>query len=531
MNSLGGDLKQVSVKQMSLIEGKSLNVAAKRAIPYSVYHGTFIDVPTKNELKIRIDAVIGVDEDGIIDFIEEDYNPHFHGGLSALDFFFKSMANKGRSFNRESVEYIDISKDSTKFFFPGFIDTHIHASQYPNTGVGLEYQLLDWLKNVTFPLECAFTDKNKEGKLDLAVEVYSKVIQRTLSSGTTCGSYFTTIDAETSNLFANLLLTFGQRGFVGKVCMDHNLTYPEYEEDYDSCIASMNQIIDHCEKVNPKGEQLVKPIITPRFAPVCSRELLGYLGDLSKSKSLPIQTHISENYAENELVLNTFPEFDTYASVYDRFQLLSSSTILAHAVHLSDEECKLVKERNCSVSHCPTSNTFICSGEAPVKELLDKYQINVSLGTDVSGGFDPSILEIVKQSILVSHHRAMKNTKDNFDPKLTMSEVLYMATKGGAKAVGLGSTVGSFGIGKRWDTQLINLNSESSKLDLFPYNIPSLDDKHNVKQTKLKIKDLIGKWVFCGDDRNCVKVWCNGRLVVDKTSKCADHFVVVDKIP
>lgn len=488
----------------------TLEVAATKAISYTLYQGTFIHTPKLGSLEIHINALIGVDPSGTIDYINTQYTGA--SGPAAIKAFHSDYKGHG-ALESDSIRYVDISDTPTKFFCPGFVDTHIHASQYPNVGIGLDCQLLDWLKDYTYELENSFVD-NKD-KLAHAGDVYGKLIRKTLQSGTTCASYFTTIDPETTRLFAELLLDIGQRGFVGKVCMDQNDVYPAYKEDHDTCLRTMDQIVDYCEKINPDDEYLVQAIVTPRFAPTCSRSLLQELGSLAASKKLPIQTHLSENRNEIDLVLECFPEAHSYTSVYDKFGLLTPSTILAHGVYLDEDECKLIKSKGSSISHCPTSNTFLSSGEAPVKKYLYKDQINISLGTDVSGGYNLSILEIVKQSILVSHHRSMKTEKTEFDPKLSISDALYMATQAGAKAVGLESVIGSFEEGKRWDAQLIDLNSKTSNVDVFPCNLPDLKGS-DANGTQIKIKNLLGKWIFCGDDRNCVQVWCNGRLVLDK---------------
>ncbi|KAG5418002.1 hypothetical protein I9W82_004331 [Candida metapsilosis] len=502
---------------------KDVHIKAITPIPYTLYHGTFIHTPSLDKLEILFDTIVGVNSNGIIDYIYKDYNPSDHEGQSALEYFLTQQNSNNN--NDTEVKFIDVSHDYTKFFFPGFIDTHIHASQFPNIGIGLDTPLLDWLNKYTFPLENQFCgdQETAKKKLEFARQVYTKVIQRTLSNGTTCASYFTTIDSETTNYFAELLLEFGQRGFVGKVCMDCNDTYHQYEESLEECVESMNKIIDHLDDINPKLECLVKPIITPRFAPVCSREMLTYLGDLSLSKNLPIQTHISENKSEIELVAKLFPDCANYSQVYNKYNLLTNSTILAHCIHLTPQECQLIAEKKCSVSHCPTSNTFISSGEAPIRKYLYDYKINVSLGTDVSGGFDSSILHIIKHAILVSHHLSMKKeVKDapSTDCKLSMTEGLYMSTMGGAKAVGLQDQIGSFAKGKKFDCQLIDLTTEGASTDVFPWQVPNTkQNEEEVVDDVIrynKMVDLVCKWVFSGDDRNCVGVWCNGRQVVGK---------------
>lgn len=541
-----------------------INAKAVAYIPYTLFYGTFVDTPTLGDLNIDFHTLVGVDKDGQIDYMHKNYKSSEHDNLSALQFFMKNhykyiaeedeyvtefveragernqyhdnihgnvdfvdvQYDRNHSqYGRYNINYVDYSTDPTKFFFPGFIDTHIHASQFPNIGIGLDVPLLDWLSKYTFPLENRFTDANS-AKLKFAEDIYTKVIQKTLTNGTTCASYFTTTDGETTNLFGELLLKHGQRGFVGKVCMDHN---ENYEEDYDTCMDSMSKLVKYIHEINPDGESLVKPIITPRFAPVCSRELMKSLAALSLEHNLPIQTHISENLKEIEWVKELFPEFDSYADVYDKHNLLTKDTILAHAVHLTEVECKLVKERNCSISHCPTSNTFITSGEAPIKRYLYEDGINVSLGTDVSGGFDLSILSVLKHSILVSHHVSMKSDDQHIAKaaKLSMMDAMYMATQGGARAVGLANQIGSFEVGKRFDAQMIDLGV-ASNVDVFNWQLPDLKSQTQSQQDSDLAHDLLGKWVFSGDDRNCVKVWCNGRLVINKGSR-DDRWVMIEK--
>lgn len=401
-----------------------------------------------------------------------------------------------------------------RFLFPGFIDTHIHALQYPNVGIGSELPLLDWLKNYTFELENKFMG-DKERHYAFSSQVYNKVIDKTLSNGTTCASYFTTIDTDTTKMFAELLVAKGQRGFVGKVCMNCNPTYPEYVETADECIAGNEAMIAHCKQLQECAgfapNFTVKPIVTPRFAPSCLRELMARLGQMARAEDLPIQTHISENLAEIQLVHDTFPECDSYSQVYDAYQLLTPRTILAHGIHLQPQERQLLAQRQCSISHCPTSNTFITSGEAPVRRYLYDDGINVGLGTDVSGGYEQSILGVVKALILVSHHLSMKSPTGHRD-SISMADALYMSTMGGARACGMEAHLGSFAPGKSFDAQLVDLQSSGSNIDVFDFQRPEAQ-REDYEQ---KMLQLLQKWVFSGDDRNCTIVWCNGRVVVKK---------------
>lgn len=466
---------------------------AARPIPYTVYYGTFVHTPSLGCLEILVDTAVAVSGSGAICLVKP--------GVSRLDaqLLVKHLL---------SASFVDASANPTSFFVPGFIDTHIHASQYPNVGLGAGLPLLDWLSQYTFPLELTFSALN----LAHADAVYSAVISRTLRAGTTTALYFATIDVSSTKLCADRALALGQRAFVGLVCMDHNESYPLYCLTVDRGVQDTLDLVSHIAHANPAGERLSTAIVTPRFAVTCLRELLTALGSISKQHGLPVQTHVSENAAEIDVVRANFPECENYALVYDSCGLLGQRTVLAHAVHLTASERRLLRDRRCSISHCPHSNTFLQSGQAPVSQYLHTDGINVALGTDVSGGYDPSILHAAKECVTVSHHLAMHNNDSS--AVVSWPEALYMATQGGATALGLDITVGLFHVGKKFDALLIDLDSAPSNLDVFPHQIPSPDQDDSARLAK--IRDLVAKWFFCGDDRNCTRVWVNGRLVVEK---------------
>lgn len=330
--------------------------------------------------------------------------------------------------------------------------------------------------------------------------VYTRCISRTLAHGTTTAAYYATVDVGSTNLLADLCLAAGQRAFVGRVCMD--CMSPDFyrDESPEAALAATKETIEHCSRIDP-GYTLVSPIITPRFAPSCSADLMSKLGKLHEETGLPVQTHIAENVNEVRLVGELFPESGSYAGVYDRFGLLTKRTILAHAIHLSEGEATLIALRKAKVSHCPCSNSAITSGAARVRWLLG-HGIDVGLGTDMSGGYSPSVLEAARLASLVSRHVAMGGDES---AKLSVEEVLYLGTRGGAKVVGLEDRIGGFEVGKEWDAQLVSLGivdgegaGVDSNVDVFGWE--SWDEK-------------IAKWLFNGDDRNTKSVWVRGRLV------------------
>lgn len=383
-------------------------------------------------------------------------------------------------------------------------DTHIHASQYPNAGVFGSSTLLDWLETYTFPLESSYGEEQK------AQTIYSKVISRTLSHGTTTAAYYATIHVPATNLLASLCYQRGQRAFIGRVCMDNPSFCPDYYRDAspEESISATEETIAYIRKLDPKGS-LVAPIVTPRFPPTCSPAALTALGKLAASYNPPlhIQTHISENKNEVSLVHELFPDSHSYADVYDSHGLLTPRTILGHAVHLTPEERTLIQSRQAKIAHCPASNSALGSGHCPVRTLLDDG-ITVGLGTDVSGGYSPSILESTRQACLVSRLISSQSSSSSGRENLSIEEALYLATRGGARVVDMADQIGGFDEGMLWDAQLIELGGtvendqdeeeDTGNVDVFGWE--SWEEK-------------IAKWAWNGDDRNVKKVWVNGRLV------------------
>lgn len=470
----------------------------------TIYLGAFVHCVSLQELEICEAGAIGVDSDGKIAFIERDI-----GDISEYRL-------RKRDKDWESAKVVKIQDQG--FFFPGFIgecctfknhwicdtdkdpDTHIHASQYPNSGIFGKSTLLDWLNTYTFPLESSFSNLQK------ASRIYTRAVTRTLSHGTTTACYYATNHVPATNLLADICLLKGQRAFVGRVCMDQ--LSPDYyrDESVSAAIAATESCIAHARKIDPEGA-LITPIITPRFAPSCSTSCLSALGDLAAKTSLPIQTHISENKDEIALVKELFPTSTSYTQLYDSTGLLTPKTILAHGIHLSPQERALILARNAKISHCPASNTALTSGAAPIRTLLDEG-LTIGLGTDVSGGYSPSILEEARHAILVSRHVAI--TSSNSSDKLSTEEALYLATRGGAKVVGLEDRIGGFEVGMDWDAQMIGLDAvaEDGELEVASGQEGPVDVF--LWESWL---DRVNKWFYCGDDRNTVAVWVKGRLV------------------
>ncbi|NWY53354.1 GUAD deaminase, partial [Chionis minor] len=329
-----------------------------------------------------------------------------------------------------------------EFFMPGMVDTHIHAPQYSFAGTRVDLPLLQWLTTYTFPTEAKYKDS------DFAEEVYTRVVRRTLKNGTTTACYFATIYTDTSLLLAEIVDKFGQRAFVGKVCMDMNDSVPQYKEITADSVQETER---------------VQPVITPRFGPSCTEDLLCALGDLAQARDLHVQSHISENEDEVKLVENMFPAYQNYTELYDKNKLLTSKTVMAHACYLSEEELKLFSLRGAAISHCPNSNFSLRSGVLDVQKVL-KHNVKLGLGTDVAGGYSASMLDAIRKTMMASNSLQINKVNET---GLTLEEAFQLATLGGSQALGLDDVIGNFEVGKEFDALLINMKASDSPFDLF----------------------------------------------------------------
>jgi len=380
-----------------------------------------------------------------------------------------------------------INLTDTQFLLPGLIDSHIHASQFPNAGLALDLTLLDWLEKYTFPTESRLEDIAK------AKEVYQRCVRTTLDSGTTTACYFATIHKESTEVLAQVCVQEGQRALIGKVCMDRNS--PEnYCETTESSLADSKEMVETILKMK---SDLVKPVITPRFVPTCSRELMTSLGHLAAKDNLHIQTHLAENLRECDWVKQLEPDCQTYTQVYEKSDLLGSKTILAHCCHLDDSELEIIKHAGAGVSHCPNSNFSLKSGICDVRRLKNAG-VKVGLGTDCSGGYSPSLLNAMPHAVMASNTLTFGRPESDHQP-INFSDALFLATRGGASLLDMENDIGALESGKLADILLVDMKGHSATL---PFGHETATD-------------LVHKFVFLADDRNIARVWVAGRKVKD----------------
>ncbi len=335
-----------------------------------------------------------------------------------------------------------------KLIIPGLVDLHIHAPQFAYRGMGMDLELMDWLAEQAFPEETKYAD------LDYAKKAYSIFADALKKSATTRACIFATRHREATELLMELMEESGLVTFVGKVNMDRDATKELVEESAEQ---SARDTIEWLEKVASKYAR-TKPILTPRFIPCCTDELMNRLEEIQARYGLPVQSHLSENQDEIELVRNLRPNNPFYGDGYNQHNMFGKNndtdaevmTIMAHSVWSEDAEVELMKENGVFVAHCPASNMNLASGIAPVRKYLDKG-LNVGLGSDVAGGHSESIFRAISDTVQVS--KMYWRLVDSSVKPVTFSEAFYLATKGGGAFFG---QVGSFEIGYEFDAVVLD---------------------------------------------------------------------------
>lgn len=445
------------------------------------FHGTIVHSTGLSDLHILENALLVVDPGGRIASLDSDLSPD-------------QVASK----LPPSLPLVSLSHG--QLLVPGLVDTHHHAPQWLHRGQGQGLHILEWLDQVAFPHESRFGDAAH------ARRVYHDVVTGMLRQGVTTASYYGSLHGEATKLLADICLQRGQRALVGKCNMSRNA--PDWYRDagVPESLAVTVDCIDHIRRLDPAGD-LVRPVLTPRFAICCDPALLAGLGALSRmSPGLPIQTHFNESAQEKSATLALFPDFSNEADLYAHYGLLNQRSILAHCTIMTEYETQRLADLHCGVAHCPTANMTVGGGfmAAPVKDFL-RRGIKVGLGTDSGGGYSSSMLNAMRHSLVASFARDYLNSRgdgeaatgNNNAASLSFEEVFYMATQGGADVVGFGDEVGSFHPGKQFDAVVVDITRARDGV-----NAPLEEDDSP--------RTVLEKFVMTGDDRNMTSVFVRG---------------------
>lgn len=363
---------------------------------------------------------------------------------------------------------------------PGLTDLHIHAPQYSYRGLGMDLELLEWLEANTFPEEAKYRDT------DYAAKAYRIFADSLRKSATTRACIFATVHREATLLLMDLLEKTGLVTMTGKVNMDRNA--PDYIRE--STEESASETLEWIRDVLHRKYQNTMPILTPRFTPSCTDELMEELKKLQMRFGLPLQSHLSENPGEVAWVKELCPWADFYGEAYDRFGLfgVDCPTVMAHCVYSGEEEIRRMKENGVFIAHCPESNLNVSSGAAPVRRFLEEG-MHVGLGSDVAGGSTENLFRAMAHAIQTSKIRW--RLQDTSLKALTAEEAFYMATKGGGAFFG---KAGSFEPGYEFDAVV-------------------LDDSRLLHPQPLDVRSRLERIIYLADEREIRAKYVRGKEI------------------
>ncbi|KAE9015662.1 Guanine deaminase [Phytophthora fragariae] len=371
-----------------------------------------------------------------------------------------------------------------QFLMPGFVDTHVHAPQFQFMGTATDQPLMRWLDAYTFPVEQSFEDAQ------VAALWYSKLLDAMLRAGVTTAQYFATIHVQATKILADLVESRGQRALIGLVSMDRNAPDAYVSPSAQQSLEDAEEFVKYALA---KGNELVRPVVTPRFVPTCSLQLLKGLGALATKYDVHVQSHIAESLDEEAFVETLHPgRRDT--ELFEEAGLLTEKSCMAHAVHLKEEELETLRRTGTSIACCPLSNFFFANGLLDLRKVLDK-DVDVGLGTDIAGGYSPSMLRAIQTCVLAI--KALEMRDDTSGQPFDFKDAFWLATMGGAKALRLENDTGSFAVGKCFDAILVDVDRGG--------NVVVAD-----RDTPL---DVFQKVIHNADDRNFAKIFVKGKVV------------------
>jgi guanine deaminase len=440
---------------------------------------TALHAPVRGQVEVLRDVLIVVGADGRISGI---HRPDAPEARKVAEWF--------------AAERTLVTLSSGQYLLPGFVDLHTHAPQWPQLGKALDLPLEEWLRTHTFPLEARFAD------VLYAEAVYESLVENLLANGTTTAVYFATLHLPATRILADVCLRRAQRALIGRVAMDDPGQCPPYYRDTsaESAEAATRAFIEQVQSMPGNGGGTIRPVITPRFIPACSDDLLRRLGRLAQQTGCHVQTHCSESDWEHQFVLSRCGRTDTAA--LEGFGLLSRRTILAHGVFVSDADLEVIAKRGAGIAHCPLSNVYLSDAVFPLRRALE-HGVHVGLGSDIAAGASPSILENARQAVISS--RTLECGVDAAQPRerrrhpgagVDAATAFWLATAGGGIALDL--PIGLFREGYQFDAVVVDGNARGGNLNFDAHDTPD---------------ELLQKITYHGSRSNVREVWIANRRV------------------
>ncbi len=408
-----------------------------------ILHGNFVWSVSAADLAVRENSYMAVSE-GIIEGIYEQLPEKYAGA--------------------------PVEELGEGVLIPAFSDLHVHAPQYPQRGLAMDELLYDWLNKYTFPLEAKYADP------EFAHAVYDAFVDDLISNGTLHACVFGTIHSGATGYLLERMEEEGLRAYVGKVNMDK--ASPDYL--CETTEGSLRETEAFLEKYS--GNRLARPILTPRFAPTCSWELMKGLGELGHKYQAGLQTHLVESKWEAAQARIDFPDMSCDTEIYERAGLMDNGPVVAaHFIFPSEDDIRILKAHNGYAVQCPDATVNVIAGIMSTAGLADAG-INLSLGSDIAGGHNIGLYSQAARSVQLSKLKWFYEPEKN--RPIDFSQAFYMATRQGGEIFG---NVGAFEKGYRFEGLLVD----------------SLEDPYE----KLTAREIIERFCYYGNKGNIRKIF------------------------
>ena len=414
-----------------------------------IFHANIVYSKTQTELAVYTDSYLGAENGKVAGIWKE-----LPGQYSALP----------------------VTECGNGVLIPAFSDLHVHAPQYLNRGLNMDLLLEDWLAQLTFPMEARFADP------DFAKAVYDAFVDDMIANGTMHACIFGTIHRPATSYLLEQMDRRGMKGFVGKVNMDRSAP--------DNLLETPEKSLRETEAFLEaySSNKNTRPILTPRFAPTCSVELIQGLGKLGKKYSVGMQTHLVESRWEEEQARLLFPDCSCDTEIYEKAGLLDNGPVIgAHFIFPSGKDEQIMLKHEGYIVHCPDATVNVIAGITPAGRLLDAGA-KVTLGSDVSGGHHIGVYTQIARAVQYSKLKEFYEPGDN--RTLSFPEAFYLATRQSGSLFG---RVGSLEPGYDFDALLID----------------GLDDgaRH------LTPEEIVERFCYIGNSSNIKTRWLNGHQI------------------
>ena len=360
-----------------------------------LYHGSIVYSPSAEKLEEHTDSYLAV-EGGVVEGIYPTVP--------------------------ESLRGAPVTELGQNVLIPAFSDLHVHAPQYPQRGLAMDELLPDWLAHHTFPLEARFAD------LDFARAVYDAFADDLIAHGTLHAVVFGTIHPASTGYLLSRLESLGLDAYVGKVNMD-TASPDELRETTEGSLRETARFLEQYG-----ANRHARPILTPRFAPTCSRELLFGLGRLGAKYGVGLQTHLVESRWEAAEAKRLFPDCSCDTQIYERAGLLDNGPVVgAHFIFPSQEDIRILKKHGGWAVQCPDATISVIAGIMSAGALADAG-VKLALGSDLAAGHSAAVYTQAARAVQLGKLKAFYEPEGN--RAISFAQAFHMATKQGGALFG-----------------------------------------------------------------------------------------------